>query len=352
MSEMKEMIVEVVEKIFKDKVDKEKVDTVEAGNWAEDVWQVLQDNEMLAIAVPEELGGAGGDLEDLLNVYRLIGKYAVPIPFVETTFANLLLEKAGLGIIQEKATYVVEGQPTLFVENGTLSGTIENVPWARYADVLAAVVNGASGHELVQVSLKNAVIAPNMNLASEPRDTVTFNHNPVQKQTRIIQEQLEHFIALETAAKAAMMSGAIEKVTELTVRYTKERIQFGRPIHRFQLVQQHLAVLTGEAVITSSAIDNMIAAIAANRTQNEVAYTRIRIEEAANTVAAAAHQVHGAIGVTHEHSLHQYTRRLWAWREEGTGESYWSKVMANRLMELNDDHLWAYLTKTKKVFQR
>ena len=107
MSEMKEMIVNVVEKIFKDKVDKEKVDVVEEGKWAEDVWQVLQDKEMLAVAVSEENGGAGGDLDDLLNLYRLIGKYAVPIPFVETTFANVLLEKTGLNVTQEKATYAI-----------------------------------------------------------------------------------------------------------------------------------------------------------------------------------------------------------------------------------------------------
>ncbi|MFB5284714.1 acyl-CoA dehydrogenase family protein [Peribacillus sp. Hz7] len=351
MSEMKEMIVNVVEKIFKDKVDKEKVDVVEEGKWAEDVWQVLQDNEMLAVAVSEENGGAGGDLDDLLNLYRLIGKYAVPIPFVETTFANVLLEKTGLNVTQEKATYAVEEQLNVSIDNGTVSGTIVNVPWARYVDELVVVATGTSGLELVQVSLKDAAISPNMNLACEPRDTVTLVHAPVQQQTKITNEQLEYFIALESAAKSAAMSGAIDKAYELTVRYTKEREQFGRPIHRFQLVQQHLANLAGEAVITSSAIDNMIAAITRKCLQNEVAYTRIRIEEAAKIVATSAHQVHAAIGVTHEHSLHQYTRRLWSWREEGAGEAYWTKQLANRLMEVQDDSLWGYLTKTEKVFQ-
>ena len=351
MSEMKEMIVEVIEKIFKDKVTKETVDVVEEGTWAEDVWQVLEENEMLAVAVSEENGGAGGDLDDLLNLYRLIGKYAVPIPFVETTFANFILEKTSLNVTQGKATYAIEEQPNLSVDAGTLSGTIVNVPWARYVDALVVVANGNEGPELVQVSLKDAVINPDMNLACEPRDTVTFINAPVQQQTKITNEQLEYFVTLESAAKAAAMSGAIEKAYELTVRYTKEREQFGRPIHRFQLVQQHLAILAGEAVITSAAIDNMISAIIRKCLQNEVAYTRIRIEEAAKIVATSAHQVHAAIGVTHEHSLHQYTRRLWAWREEGTGEVYWTKQIANRLMEVKEENLWAYLTKTEKVFQ-
>ncbi|MBM4763711.1 acyl-CoA dehydrogenase [Bacillus sp. B15-48] len=344
MSEMKEMIVKVVEKIFKDKVDKEKVDLIEQGKWSEDVWQVLLDNEMLGVAVSEKQGGAGGDLDDLLNLYRLVGKYAVPIPFVETTFANLLLENAGLDITAGKATYAIEEQPSLTVENGTVSGTIENVAWARYVDVLVAVAKGSSGLEIVQVSLKDAVIAPNTNLASEPRDQVTLINVPVQKQSKITNEQFDYSISLDAAARAALMAGAIEKAYLLTVQFTKEREQFGRQIHRFQLVQQHLANLAGEAVITSSAIDNMIAAILGNRLENEVGYTRIRVEEAAKTVAAIAHQVHAAIGVTHEHSLHHYTRRLWSWRDEGTGEAYWSQQMANRLMEVNEDDLWSYLT--------
>lgn len=352
MSEMKEMIVGVVEKIFKDKVDKEKVDLIEKGQWSEDVWQVLLDNEMLGVAVSEQQGGAGGDLDDLLNLYRLIGKYAVPIPFVETTFANLILEYAGLDIASGKATYAVEEQPSLTVENGKISGTIENVPWGRHVDSLVAVANGISGLEIVQVSLKDAVIAPNTNMASEPRDKVTLITVPVQKQCKITKEQFNYFIALDAAARAALMAGAIEKAYLLTVQYTKEREQFGRPIHRFQLVQQHLANLAGEAVITGSAIDNMVAAILGDRLENEVGYTRIRVEEAAKMVAETAHQVHAAIGVTHEHSLHHYTRRLWSWRDEGTGEAYWSEVMAHRLMEIKEDHLWSYLTKTEQVLQR
>lgn len=53
------------------------------------------------------------------------------------------------------------------------------------------------------------------------------------------------------AAKNAQIAGEIDKVFDLTVRYSKEREQFGRPIHRFQLVQQHLAQLAGEQTIVS-----------------------------------------------------------------------------------------------------
>ena len=50
----------------------------------------------------------------------------------------------------------------------------------------------------------------------------------------------------------------------------------------------------------------------------------MRVGEAAGTGAAIAHQVHGAMGFTYEHSLHHATRRLWAWREEFGNEAVWA----------------------------
>ena len=353
MSEIKDMLIDVVEKIFKDHVEKETVDLVEEGKWAENVWSILNDNGMLAVAISEEAEGAGGDLEDLLNIYRLIGKYAVPIPFVEYTFSNYLLELEKLPVTNNKITYAVNMNEKLdFTDDQKVSGTLSNVPWARHADELVTIAKGNAGDYLVKVSLKDAIVEPNINLACEPRDTVIFNQVEVLNQSTkaIAPEKLQKLVEVETAAKIALMSGAIEKINDLTVQYTKEREQFGRPIHRFQLVQEQLALLAGEAVIVRTAVDNMIAAIVESRYEDEILLTRIRIDEAVKTVSTAAHQVHGAIGVTHEHNLHQYTRRLWSYRDEGLSQSDWGKIFANKLLQSNEN-LWESLTTVKKQYQ-
>ena len=74
MSEMKDMILEVVERMLKENVDKDLVDKVEQGEWSPEVWNLFEENGMTVVAISEENGGAGGDLEDLLNIVRLTGK--------------------------------------------------------------------------------------------------------------------------------------------------------------------------------------------------------------------------------------------------------------------------------------
>ncbi|MFJ8262188.1 acyl-CoA dehydrogenase family protein [Rummeliibacillus sp. NPDC094406] len=353
MSEIKDMLIDVVEKIFKDHVQKETVDLVEEGKWAENVWSILNDNGMLGVTISEDAGGADGDLEDLLNIYRLVGKYAVPIPFVEYTFANYLLELVKLPITERKVTYTVNtNEKLVFTGDQTVRGTLTNVPWARHADELVAIAKAEEGDYLVKVAIEDTFLEQNINLSCEPRDTIILENVKVLHKSvvALTSEQLQTIMHVETAAKVALMAGTIEKINDLTVQYTKEREQFGRPIHRFQLVQEHLALLAGETVIIRSAVDNMIAALVENRHQNEVILTRIRIDEATKTVSTSAHQVHGAIGVTHEHNLHQYTRRLWSYRDEGVTQSEWSEILANELLQ-SDESLWESLTIANKVYQ-
>ncbi len=344
---MKEMIFEVVEKIFKDHVEKETVDLLEEGKWALNLWDILENNELLNVAVGERHGGAGGDLDDLFSLYKLVGKYAVPVPFKEHTLANYLLEFVGLTTSGKKATLIIDELQALTMQVDGVSGLLENVPWARHVEELVTLAKNESGIHVVKLSLENASVAPQSNLAAEPRDNVMVKDQPILEQVLINEDQLAQMKKLITAATVATMSGAIEKAYILTIRYSKEREQFGRPIHRFQLVQQHIALLAGEAALTDASVDNMITALAEAREENEVAFARLRIDETSKLVATSAHQVHAAIGVTHEHSLHHYTRRLWAWRDEGYTSLYWKQQLAEILLQSKGD-LWSLMTQTNQ----
>ena len=81
-------------------------------------------------------------------------------------------------------------------------------------------------------------------------------------------------------------------------------------------------------------------------TAAEVAIAKIRVGEAAGNGAAIAHQVHGAMGFTYEHSLHQATRRLWSWREEFGNEAHWADRLGHMVAARGADALWPFVTGT------
>lgn len=347
MSEMKEMIVEVVEKIFKDKVEKETVDLLETGSWAEEVWTLLLENEIEKVAIKEEHGGAGGDYEDLFNLYQLIGKYAVPIPFIEHTLTNLVLEYVNMRPLTELSTVHLAAQP-LTIEENKVSGSLQYVPWARYAEKLVTVAVEQEQQYLIVLDLKDTIIQQQTNLAAEPRDKVDFTRTTVLGSKALSVDQLEFLKKLQTAATVSKMAGAIDRAFELSIQFSKEREQFGRQINRFQLVQQHLAVLAGEQALSSAAADNIIALLQKEEVNDEIAFARLKLDDASRIVATSAHQVHAAIGVTHEHRLHHYTRRLWSWRDEDFNAKYWKKELANNWLH-STSTIWDRLTKMKQI---
>jgi acyl-CoA dehydrogenase len=141
--------------------------------------------------------------------------------------------------------------------------------------------------------------------------------------------------------RALQMVGAMERVRDLTVAYAAERRQFGQPLNRFQAVQQQLAELAGEVALAGAAVE---AAIEDPLSPKQVAAAKVVAGAAAGRVAAIAHQVHGAIGFTHEHQLHRWTTRLWDWRDQFGTESAWSETLGDLVARAGGDRLWEVVT--------
>ena len=105
------------------------------------------------------------------------------------------------------------------------------------------------------------------------------------------------------------------------------------------------ATLAGEVAAASAAADGAAEACSGPEIGlAEVAIAKVRGGEAAGTGAAIAHQVHGAMGFTYEHSLHHATRRLWAWREEFGNEAVWAQRLGRMVARHGADQLWSFIT--------
>ena len=186
---------------------------------------------------------------------------------------------------------------------------------------------------------------PDRNLALEPRDTLVFDNAPVLATAPAAASVNAETLLLSGALiRSAQMAGAIESLLQQSVRYATERRQFGRPIGGFQAIQHNLAILAGHAAAASIAAERAFAAADSANLPFHVAAAKIRAGEAAGIAAGLAHQVHGAIGFTYEHSLHFATRRLWSWRAEFGGENHWADQLGRHVTTRGADLLWPDLT--------
>lgn len=230
-----------------------------------------------------------------------------------------------------------------------VTGKATNVPWARHAKKLLTLGKLDGKTVMIFLPLEKAVIEPGENLASEPRDTAVFDDLVIEKvpcHSIDEKEMIEKVTELGAMARSAMIAGAMEQILELTIFYSNERKQFGRPLHRFQAIQHHLAALTGETVASLAAVNCAFPEY--GKSKKEVALTKMKLSEAAGKVAEISHQVHGAIGVTHEYTLYHYTRRLWSWREEFGNESFWAAKLADMLTKNKEKSLWEIMTDRKQ----
>jgi acyl-CoA dehydrogenase len=117
-----------------------------------------------------------------------------------------------------------------------------------------------------------------------------------------------------------------DRVLAIAVEYSKQRVQFGRPISNFQAIQHMLAGLASCVAATiasaeAAARDADEAGLAAGGSFS-IAAAKTQTSDFAHRVAAIALQSMGAMGFTHEHILHHYTRRLWVWRRDFGSESF------------------------------
>jgi len=350
------MLLESVGRLFEDKCTKPVIDRAETGVFAADLWHAISETGVPLAALPESAGGADAEWSDLYAVLRLAGRYAAPIPLAETMLAGWIAAGAGLELSDGPMSVgPVRSADSLTLRrdgNGwRLDGTATRLPYARDAARIVLLADGPDG--AMAVSLQGtqcAELAQGRNMAGEPRDTLRFDSLRIEADAAaplpdgVSRDALYRRGAL---ARATMMSGALERAMDLAVGYAQERQQFGRPISKFQAVQQNLAVLAGQTAAAVAAANFGIEALAkhdAGVEEFRIAVAKTRVGDAATLAGELAHQVHGAIGFTKEYALQLATRRLWSWREEFGSDPEWAARLGRFMCARGAGQLWPSLT--------
>lgn len=339
------LIYDAAARLFGDLATPAVINAAEAGTWPDDLWQAVEEAgfaDALVADVPGELSG----IESAAAIWRAAGRHAVPLPLAETMLARWLLAGAGLPIPRGPLTVAFPGLGEIVSvrrdgRRWRAFAKLGAVAWAQQAHGIAAW----GDDHVICIIPGQAEIRPGKNLAGEPRDGLTLEaalDGGAQGAPGI---DASHLYRLGALSRVVLMAGAMEEVLSLSVQYANDRVQFGRPIGKFQAIQQQLAVLAENVAASGIAAAAAVEAVARRGDAAfAVAVAKSRIGEAAGKVAEIAHQVHGAIGFTHEHRLHHLTRRLWSWRDEFGVESEWSIVLGRRIAEEGADGLWPFLT--------
>jgi alkylation response protein AidB-like acyl-CoA dehydrogenase len=257
----------------------------------ESLWKLLCEQVgAAALVIPEELGGADGELADAAVVLEELGKALVPTPLLGTTLAELALLAA-----DEPDADALER-----LAEGTSIGAVVFDPGYVVNGDIADVVIAADGKTLARWTSFTAHPVETMDLTRrlarvEPQEATALGADPGLADTAAI-------------LLAAEQIGAAAKCLDLTVEYAKDRVQFGRPIGSFQALKHRMADLYVAVQSARAVVDDAIAEPSAT----SAALARVAASEALSKVAAEAVQMHGGIAITWEHDIQLYFKRAHA----------------------------------------
>src|SRR5580765_5463581 len=334
-------------------------------------WGKLAENGWLGITYPEDAGGSGLGLVDLVVLMEEVGRAVMPGPFPATVLlGGAAIAEAGSPVQRQeflpgiaagevKATLAATEPNARWDAAGitlaarearggfTLSGTKLFVPDAHLADVLVVAARTKDGStmedgvSLFLVPKGTAGVAvrvlPSVDetrkLCDVKFDNVTLPATALLGELNGGWPALARVIDRAAVALAAEMCGAAQRVLDMTVDYAKLRVAFGKPIGTYQGVKHKCADMLIE--IENAKSLTYYAAWAVDESEPDaamaVSMAKAAASDAGRKVCAAGIQLHGGIGMTWEHDLQLYLKRAKA-SEIALGDATWHRERIARLL--------------------
>ncbi len=347
---MTDQLADSAGRLFGAHVDKSVIAAAEDGAFPRALWDAMTEVGFTAALLPEEAGGFGATVAEAMSLLRAAAAHAAPVPLAETMLAGWLLAGAGLAVpggVLSVAPVRRSDLLTLQQTEGSwrLSGTASRVPWARDAAALAVVATGPDGPMVALAAAGSFTVTHGSNLAGEPRDAIVLDAVLPDECVAPAPSGFGGLRAAGAAMRTVQIAGALSRALAVTVGYAQTRVQFGRPIGKFQAIQHNMAVMAGQSAAAIAAADMAADALANGLDPLTIGAAKARAGEAAGIAAGLAHQSHGAIGFTREYELHPLTRRLWSWRDEFGNEAEWNGVVGRAALAAGPDGLWPALTR-------
>ena len=296
-----------------------------------DLWATLYDQiGVPALAIPAEHGGAGFTLAETHVVLEELGRALTPSPLLASVIASAALlaavEHGPLAPIAEGAvatlawsgvTGAVDAPVDVRWSDGVLTGSVSPVLYGDVAEILLVAAEHDAGVGLFSVDptasglLRTRVssLDPTLGFAHLELDAVDAEPIALDAASVLTTTHL-----VGTLATTALQVGCAQRGLDMTVEYTKQREQFGRPIGSFQALKHRMAdmlvrVQMSRAGAWAAVQAHVHDAPNADRLSPAAASY---CAESAMAVAAETVQLHGGIAITWEHDAHLVFKRAQA----------------------------------------
>lgn len=301
------------------------------------VWATLGEVGLGRLTAPESAGGSGAGWVEAAALLRTAAAAGVPVPYAETDlFAGPLRRAAGL-------EDPVGATATVGIVDA--SGVARTVPWAGATDsvVLVRATGPGDGFELAEIRTEDLEIDP---VAAISETLAGDIHAPAEAQwVPVSTAAVEAYFRAGALVRAIQCEGGMTGMLTSSIAHTTERNQFGRALAKFQSVQNLVVDIAAETVLARAAVDTALAdavgtGLAGDLSEYRLAVARSVVARAVGTAVRNSHQAHGAIGTTHEHTLHRVTLPALQWRTEFGGAAFWESALTDAVVAGGADGAW------------
>ena len=309
-----------------------------------EMWSAMARLGWLGLVIPAEYGGEGLGFVELAILLEEMGGALLPGPYFSTVaMAGVAIAEAGsdaqkreflpriaggqliatLALTEPGGLWNARGVQTAARRSGdeyVLDGTKLYVPNAHVSDYVAVAARTGDAETdvslfLVPSNADGLTETTLRTIASDRQSELVFDDVRVPASALLGElnggwDAIDAALKWGAAGKCAEMLGGAERVLEMTVRYAKDRIQFGRSIGSFQAIQHHAADIAADVEGCRHMTYRAAWKLAERQpADQDVAMAKAWVSDAYQRVCALAHQCHGAIGFTKEHDLQLYSRR-------------------------------------------
>ena len=332
MTRMQNDFYDSAERLFGEVCTPTVIRQIEGGADTARRWSELSSVGFADALLPESANGAALSLTEVWPMLFSMGRHALPVPYAQTLLGRAWLQQA----------YATTCAQAKVLAQGVPEGTITFAPFrvlTERAGVQAIGVSfGRTATWVLAQSDTSVWLLPTSQaqcVASGGNGSLDadLSWSPEVAQASLLgQFEQPQFRELLALSLAVLIAGAADRVFEMTLGWANQREQFGKPIGRFQALQQQISEVAEQVFGARMAAEMACRSTAWQPAAALAALAKAQTSQAVGRIVAVAHAVHGAIGVTKEFDLQLYTRRLNEWARAGGGAGYWSGVLGQQVL--------------------